>query len=46
MTLEPDEPTKIELPAIAIAPGFEPVVRAVPITAPVVALICDMNASL
>lgn len=46
MTVEPDEPTKIELPAIAIAPGFEPTDGAVALTAPVVALICDMNASL
>ena len=44
MTLEPDEPTKIELPAIAIAPGFEPTDGAVALTEPVVALICDMNA--
>ena len=44
MTVEPDEPTKIELSTSAISPGLEPVDGAVVLTEPVVALICDMYA--
>jgi hypothetical protein len=46
VTLVPEDPTKIELLTIAIAPGFVRTDGAFSSTSAVDALICDMNAPL